>query len=79
MFQEQIQQFFYDFIAEGWRILTEDIVNKMVNTLPDLMGYITIACGGYIIIAPMLNKSVTRPLGLFTCAGMMTVSILGAT
>lgn len=77
MFQEQIKQFFIDFFAEGWRILTEDIVNKMIAALPDLMGYITIACGGYIIIAPMLNRSVSRPMGLFACAGIMVVSILG--
>lgn len=78
MFQEQIKQFFIDFFAEGWKILTADIVNKFIGALPDMMGYITIACGGYIIIAPMLNKSVTRPIGLFTCAGIMAVSILGA-
>ena len=77
MFQEQIKQFFISFMEEGWRILTEDIVNTMIRALPDFMGYVTIACGGYMIIAPMMNKSISRPMGLFAVSGIAAVSILG--
>lgn len=77
MFQEQIKQFFRDFFAEGWRILTEDLVNNMINSLPDMVGYVAIACGGYMIIAPMINKSMSRPMGILVVTGIMAVSILG--
>ena len=68
-----LKQFFIDFFAEGWKIITEDII----SVLPDVMGYVTIFCGGYIMLSPLLNRDIMRPVGIFVGVGIVVVSILG--
>lgn len=64
----------YDFVSEGKRILIEDFV----SILPDIAGYSAIACGAFIMIAPMIGQDILKPLGIFLTIGICCVSILGA-
>lgn len=64
----------YDFLEEGKRILIEDFV----SILPDIVGYSAIACGAFIMLAPMIGQDILKPLGIFVTIGICCVSILGA-
>ncbi|WP_336638454.1 hypothetical protein [Lysinibacillus fusiformis] len=69
-----LKQFFIDFLNEGKRILLEDIV----SIIPDLVGYTALISGALIILSPMANRSIIRPLGLFGITFVVGASILGA-
>lgn len=64
----------YDFVSEGKRILIEDFV----SILPDIAGYSAIACGAFMVIAPLIGQDILKPLGIFVTIGICCVSILGA-
>ncbi|MFY0744765.1 hypothetical protein AB1K09_20060 [Solibacillus silvestris] len=64
----------YDFVSEGKRILIEDFV----SVLPEVVGYSAIACGAFIVIAPMIGQDILKPLGIFLTIGICCISILGA-
>ena len=68
------KQLLYEFVSEGKRILIEDFV----SVLPEVVGYSAIACGAFIVIAPMIGQDILKPLGIFLTIGICCVSILGA-
>ena len=47
------------------------------DTLADVMGYTALFCGGAIMLSPMLNRSIMRPLGIFAFVGVIVASVLG--
>lgn len=63
----------HEFVLEGKRILIEDFV----SILPDIVGYSAIACGAFIVVAPMIGQNILKPLGIFVTIGICSVSILG--
>lgn len=69
-----LKAFFADFLNEGKRILFEDIV----SIIPDLVGYTALIAGALIILSPMANRSIMRPLGLFGIVFIVGASVLGA-
>lgn len=69
-----LENFISNFLAEGVKILKEDVLSM----LPDVVGYAAIVCGAFIIISPLLNQSIMRPLGIFAAVGIVCASILGA-
>jgi len=69
-----LKEFFVDFLNEGKRIFLEDIV----SVIPDVVGYTALIAGALIILSPMANRSIMRPLGLFGIIFVVGASVLGA-
>ena len=69
-----IKNFIIDFLNEGKRIFLEDIV----SVIPDVVGYTALIAGALIILSPMANRSIMRPLGLFGIIFVVGASVLGA-
>lgn len=74
MFEESVKKFISEFLLEGKRILLEDVS----VIIPDITGYSAIIMGAFIILSPMIGRSILRPLGIFAAIGIIGVSILGA-
>lgn len=74
MLENFIKNTFKDFVAEGVKILKEDVF----SVLPDVVGYTAMLCGAFIILSPLLNRNIMRPLGIFAAVGIVCASILGA-
>ncbi|MGY3188728.1 hypothetical protein [Lysinibacillus sp. TE18511] len=69
-----LKEFFIDFLNEGKRIFLEDII----SIIPDVVGYTAIIAGALIILSPMANRSIVRPVGLFGIIFVVGASVLGA-
>ena len=80
--------FFLDFLEEGKNILIRSILDllpdkvsfkgNLLIMLPDVVGYTAILCGGLMMLCPMVNVKMTKPIGLFAVVGIISISILGA-
>jgi|SRR5690554_947715 len=48
-----------------------------VSITPELVGYAAIISGGLMILSPLVNRSITKPLGLFAASGVVGLCVLG--
>ena len=69
-----LKEFFIDFLNEGKRIFLADII----SAIPDITGYTALIVGALIILSPLANRSITKPLGIFGIIFVIGASILGA-
>lgn len=69
-----LADFFSNFLAEGKRIFTEDIL----GVIPDAIGYVAMIAGGLMIISPLVGRSVVQSFGIFVFFALLGVTVMGA-
>lgn len=69
-----LADFFSNFLAEGKRIFTEDIL----GVIPDAIGYVAMIAGGLMIISPLVGRSVVQSFGVFVFFALLGVTVMGA-
>lgn len=74
MFESYARSFISGFFAEGRRIFMEDFV----GVLPDIVGYVALACAACMMFCPMVNRSIIVPFGAFAVVGISAAVVLGA-
>lgn len=69
-----IKGFIIDFLNEGKYIFLKSII----GAIPDVVGYTALIVAVLIILSPLANRSIIKPLGIFGIAFVVGASILGA-
>lgn len=69
-----LTEFFSNFLAEGKRILLEDIV----SVTPDIIGYTAMFAGGLMVVSPLIGRSITQAFGVFVFVSLLGITVMGA-
>lgn len=79
---EQNKEEFRNGITEGVKNILGDwgsaLWNWIISITPDLVGYTAIGCGIFMVISPMVGRSILRPLGIFSVVGIAGACIVGS-
>ncbi|GGA31509.1 hypothetical protein [Psychrobacillus lasiicapitis] len=65
-------------LGEGLKDIGLIVWNSFVETLPDLIGFGTIAAGAFVIISTMFGRGMIKPLAIFGGVTILAAVILEA-
>lgn len=73
-----MSDFFESMATNTFRELAIDTLRWIINILPDIVGYATLATGVFIMLSTIAGKGMLKPLGIYCSLLIFSICMLGS-